>query len=120
RDRKKDESQNDAAIQGAQLTSVQSLITTISDGKLPPASAKVLIAAALPSLTETQITNLLKPIEEMLEDAAKVAAANESNTDENNLDEVDDPDPDEIEEDADEETLSMTLTNKLAEVASWP
>lgn len=51
------------ALNGAQVTSLLEVITNVSQGMLPKASAKAVIKAAFPSFSYEQINEIIDPIE---------------------------------------------------------
>lgn len=51
-----------AALNGAQITSLQGIVTSVVAGQLPEASARAMIAAAFPVLTSEQIDAILSPL----------------------------------------------------------
>lgn len=52
------------AMNGAQVTSLQSMLAAVSEGTLPKESAKAAIAAAFPLLDAAQINAMVNPIKE--------------------------------------------------------
>lgn len=65
RDEKSAEGETDvqsAAMNGAQVTSLQGLITAAANGEIPVETARAAIAAAFPLLTSEQIDAMIKPL----------------------------------------------------------
>lgn len=65
RDTKEQEGVTDvqaAAMNGAQVTSLQGLIVAVSEGKIPPATASAAIGAAFPLLSEEDIAAMINPL----------------------------------------------------------
>lgn len=53
------------ALNGAQVTALQNIIFAVANGSLPKETARALIAAAFPVLTESQIDDMLKNAEDI-------------------------------------------------------
>lgn len=51
-----------SVMNGAQVTALQGLLASVTDGSLPPESARAAIAAAFPSLTSEQIDAMIAPL----------------------------------------------------------
>jgi phage portal protein BeeE len=51
-----------AAMNGAQVTSLQGLIVAAANGEIPQGTAAAAIAAAFPLLTEQQVSDMIKPL----------------------------------------------------------
>lgn len=54
----------DTALNGAQVTSLLEIINAVAAGDMPKATAKPLILAAFPGITEAQVEAMLAPIKE--------------------------------------------------------
>lgn len=54
----------DTALNGAQVTSLLEIINAVSSGSMPKETAKPLIIAAFPGITEAQVEAMLAPIQE--------------------------------------------------------
>jgi hypothetical protein len=52
------------AMNGAQVTSLQAFLTAVSQGDLPPETARAAIVAAFPLLSAAQVDAMIAPLEE--------------------------------------------------------
>lgn len=51
------------ALNGAQITSMVEVVTSVATGVIPPSSAAAILAAAFPSLTPDQVSAIIDPVE---------------------------------------------------------
>jgi HK97 family phage portal protein len=62
------------ALNGAQITSLVEMIQSVADGKLPPESAKAMIQASFPMLSQDIINAMVNPAAEFTPEPAPVSA----------------------------------------------
>jgi len=61
-----EESVQAAALNGAQITSLQGIIEAVSEGRVPPDTGKYLIKAGFPSLSLSMIDRMIDPVKEKI------------------------------------------------------
>jgi HK97 family phage portal protein len=116
RDREKTDDVQGQAMNGAQVTSLQGIITSAATGQIPPETARASILAAFPLLSPEQVDAMISPLSTFTPKPTEPAAqAQPAAT----------PAPKPEDEDEDEEDMTLedfaAYTQKqMAEVSRWP